>query len=238
VRDQLEALQQLAHVDEELAEFDREAERIPAHVKELDSEIEILRKLLEREREQLTEAESWDRQAEREVKIQEDLLGKSRAKQGGARNEREVTAAAREIDAIRKAMTEKDEERLQVMQAIAERRENIAKHEAEVADLQSVLDAADAEAREKLGEVDGKRKHWIAEREKAVAKLQPRTLRLYEHVRKGRGNAIAQVIGETCQGCNMSLPPQIYIEVQRAERIHQCPYCSRIIYFARPADKP
>jgi len=52
------------------------------------------------------------------VKIQEDLLAKSRAKQSAARNERELSAAVREIDSIRKSMSEKEEERLQVMEAI------------------------------------------------------------------------------------------------------------------------
>ena len=211
--------------------MDREAETIPAQVRELDGEIEILRQLLEREREQLTEAESWDRQADRELRIQEDLLAKSRAKQSASRNERELSAAVREIDSIRKSVGEKEEERLQVMEAIAERRVNIAKHEAEVGELTKVLEAADGEARAKLAEVDAAKREWDERRAAAVARISPRVVKLYEYIRKGRGKALAQILGETCQGCNMSLPPQTFIEVQKMERIHQCPYCSRIIYY-------
>jgi hypothetical protein len=186
---------------------------------------------LEKEREQLAEAEEWDQQAEREIKLQDELLAKSRGKQSGARNERELTAAQREIEAIKKATSDKDEERLQMMEAMNERRRNIAKHETEIGELQKVLDAAAAEAKLKAAEVEAKKREWDGRRAAAASKLKPRILKLYDNIRKSRTNAVVELSDETCLGCNMSLPPQIYIDVQRMNRIFQCPYCSRIIYF-------
>lgn len=237
MRDQLEALEELSAIDMQLSELDRQIDEIPAHVRELDGELEVLRNLLERERQQLAEAEEWDQQAAREIKIQEELLTKSRNKQAGARNERELSAAQREIEAIKKAMSEKEEERLQLMEAITERRENIVKHEAEIAELQKVLDSAEAEAKAKAGEVESKKSKWIEQREGAAKKLKPRVLKLYEYIRSGRPNAVVQLIDETCQGCNMQVPPQMYIDVQRMNKLYQCPYCSRIIYFKPPVEK-
>jgi hypothetical protein len=231
VRDQLDALQELSSVDLQLTELDSQLAQIPAHVAELDAEVQVLRNLLEKERQQLVEAEEWDQQAEREIRLQEELLAKSRGKQSGARNERELTAAQREIEAIKKATSDRDEERLQMMEAMNERRRNIAKHEAEIGELQKVLDAAAAEAREKAVEVEGKKRQWDDRRASAAAKLKPRVLKLYDNIRKSRANAVVELSDETCLGCNMSLPPQMYIDVQRMNRIFQCPYCSRIIYF-------
>ncbi len=231
MRDQLEALQELSTIDMRLSELDNQIMQIPAHVKELDSEVEILRNLLEQERQQLAEAEEWDQQADRELKRQDELLTKSRNKQANARNERELNAAQREIETIKKAMNEKEEERLQLMEAVSERRQNIAKHESEIAELQKVLDAAEAKAKKKASTVESQKKQWIDQRDDAMAKLKPRVLKVYEHVRKGRVNAVVELVDETCKGCNMSLPPQLYIDVQHMNRIYQCPYCSRIIYF-------
>jgi uncharacterized protein len=231
VRDQLEALEELSAIDMQLTELDRQIEEIPAHVRELDGELEVLRNLLERERQQLAEAEEWDQQAAREISIQEELLTKSRNKQAGARNERELSAAQREIEAIKKAMSEKEEERLQLMEALTERRGSIVKHEAEIAELQSVLNTAEAEAKARAKEVESRKKKWIDQRGAASKKLKSRVLRLYEHIRSGRPNAVVQLIDETCQGCNMQVPPQMYIDVQRMNKLYQCPYCSRIIFF-------
>lgn len=236
MRDQLEALQVLTAIDVQLSNLDKQINKIPGQVRELDSELEVLRNLLERERQQLVEAEEWDQQAEREIKIQEELLTKSRSKQANARNERELNAAQREIEAIKKAMSEKEEERLQLLDAVNERRQSIAKHEAEIAELQKVLDSAEAEAKEKASEVESQKQEWIDRRQDAVTKLKPRILKLYEYIRTAKPNAVVEVINETCQGCNMSIPPQTYIEVQRMNRIHQCPYCKRIMYF-KPRDE-
>jgi predicted nucleic acid-binding Zn-ribbon protein len=230
VRDQLEALEELSVIDQRLAEIDREIQAIPARVKELDHDVQGLRSLLEKERNELAEAEEWDQQAEREIKIQEELLAKSRSKQAGARNERESSAAAREIETIKKSMAEKEDERLQMMEALAERRRNITKHEAEIAELQAVLDATGAEADKKAASVAGQKEQWEVQRQTMVGRLNARVLRLYEGVRRGRPNPVVEMIDETCQGCNMSLPPQIFIDVQRMERIYQCPYCKRIVF--------
>ncbi|MBW2374434.1 MAG: hypothetical protein JRF55_00405 [Deltaproteobacteria bacterium] len=32
-----------------------------------------------------------------------------------------------------------------------------------------------------------------------------------------------------CPGCRMALPPQLTIDLQRADELHQCPHCRRII---------
>ena len=45
------------------------------------------------------------------------------------------------------------------------------------------------------------------------------------------GMAVAEVRQEVCRGCFMNIPPQLYIEVQRCQRLIQCPQCNRILYF-------
>ncbi len=240
MRDQLEALKQLSVIDMELAELDQEIEKIPAHALELDGELEVLRNLLERERQQMTEAEEWDQQAEREISIQEELLVKSRNKQAGARNERELNAAQREIETIKKATGEKETERLQLLEAVTERRQSIATHEAEIAELQKVLDGKMAAAKKKQAEVESRKHKWIGQREAARKKLKPRMFKIYESIRVGRNrpDAVVEILNETCLGCNMQVPPQIYIEVQRMDRLHQCPYCKRIFYFQTHEEQP
>lgn len=232
MRDQLEALEELSHIDARLVELGRELDRIPGRMKDLDAEFETLRNLLERERELLKGAEEWDQQTERELRIQEELLGKSRGKQASARNERELNAAQREVEEIRKAMSEKEAERVQVLDAISERRKSIAQHEADIAELETQVGMAEAEAKQQGLGVEAERAKWIEQRQQIEKKLRPRVLKLYEHVRSSRPNAVVEVLHETCQGCNMQIPPQTYIEVQRMEKIYQCPYCSRIFYFA------
>jgi predicted nucleic acid-binding Zn-ribbon protein len=52
---------------------------------------------------------------------------------------------------------------------------------------------------------------------------------------KRNGMAVVAVKGGTCQGCRMSIPPQLHNLIQRHEQIHFCPNCQRILYI-EPAD--
>ena len=42
---------------------------------------------------------------------------------------------------------------------------------------------------------------------------------------------VATVQGETCQGCQLQIPPQLVASVKRADDLLTCPYCHRILYY-------
>jgi predicted nucleic acid-binding Zn-ribbon protein len=44
------------------------------------------------------------------------------------------------------------------------------------------------------------------------------------------GLAVTEVKEEICLGCNMNIPPQLFVEIKRGEEIFQCPQCRRILY--------
>ena len=45
------------------------------------------------------------------------------------------------------------------------------------------------------------------------------------------GEAVAQGKNEVCMGCFMNIPPQLFIEVQRGDKLIKCPQCSRFLFF-------
>lgn len=61
--------------------------------------------------------------------------------------------------------------------------------------------------------------------------VEPRILKHYDRLSKGRAPALVPVEGDTCQGCFMKLPSQYAQKVrQESEHIHTCNNCSRFIY--------
>lgn len=61
--------------------------------------------------------------------------------------------------------------------------------------------------------------------------IDPRNLRHYDRLMKGRAPALVPVEGDTCQGCFMKLPSQYAQQVrQETDKIHTCNNCSRFIY--------
>lgn len=63
------------------------------------------------------------------------------------------------------------------------------------------------------------------------AMIDPRILKHYDRLTKGRAPALVPVEGDTCQGCFMKLPSQYAQRVrQDSDHIHTCNNCSRFIY--------
>jgi len=75
-------------------------------------------------------------------------------------------------------------------------------------------------------------KKQIQERIENIRSLvNPRTLKQFDRVMKGRPPAMVPVEGDTCQGCFMKLPTQFAQKVrQDSQHLYSCPNCSRFIY--------
>lgn len=75
-------------------------------------------------------------------------------------------------------------------------------------------------------------KKQIKERIENIRSLvDPRILKHYDRLMKGRPPAVVPVEGDTCQGCFMKMPSQLAQKVrQDSDHIHTCNNCSRFIY--------
>ena len=61
--------------------------------------------------------------------------------------------------------------------------------------------------------------------------VEPRILKHYDKLMKGRPPALVPVEGDTCQGCFIRLPSKFVQQVREdSEHIHTCINCSRYIY--------
>lgn len=63
------------------------------------------------------------------------------------------------------------------------------------------------------------------------AMVDPRVIRHYDKLMRGRAPALVPVEGDTCQGCFMRLPSKFVQQVRHdPHRVHTCINCSRYIY--------
>jgi hypothetical protein len=236
VRQQIALLEQLQEVDLKILEIENTLQKIPQDLAQVKVQMEELYEKIERDRTTLKEAEKWRVEHDKAIEMQQELLSKSKAKLAGARNEREANAAQREIDTIRRALSEREEEAIHILEVVEQTRDSIAQKEGMYGKLQDAFNGMEVESRKQIDGMEGDKKKLTSER-KSIAKRidQPNTL-LYEKIRARRPRAVVQTDRGTCTGCHMMLPPQIYNLLQRKDRILQCPSCFRIVYYDE-ADK-
>jgi predicted nucleic acid-binding Zn-ribbon protein len=151
------------------------------------------------------------------------------------KNVKELQALQREIDQIRQANGEAEEELLVVMVEIDGLK-------GEIKAKQETLLAAQQDWQQKQEALQAQ----IAAIDQAVDKASIRRLSIAEEIdaslmsryelifsRRG-GTAVVEVTGGICQGCYMNIPPQLWNEIIRSEKVNLCPSCQRILHYKAP----
>jgi len=233
---QIEALEKLAELDAELLGLDG----ILAQEKEaLDKRRGQLRQLDEKiaaSRASIAEMERSRNELHTEARQMSAQMERSREKLGRCRTEREVNAAQREVEELRKLYRDRETEVEKLSQLVDQARSDCDATVKERDGIAAELGSTEGDVTTKLGElerdVSGKRKARIP----LVEKVQPVLYRRYETIRKKKGSSIASVTDGTCSQCHMRIPPMMFQKMKRGDDFDQCPSCARIVYYRAPED--
>lgn len=235
MRQQIALLEQLQDVDLKILEIENDLKKIPEDLAQVKVQMEELYERIERDRTTLEEAEKWRVEHDRAIEMQQELLAKSKSKLATARNEREANAAQREIDTIRRALSEREEEAIHIMEVVEQTRESISQKEEMYEKLKDAFHGMERESKKKLEQMAKQKEQLRDERREIAEKVDARHIDMYEKTRKRRPNAVVKAERGTCTGCHMMLPPQVYNLLQRQDRVMQCPSCFRIVYYDESA---
>jgi uncharacterized protein len=231
LKEQLQLLEELQRHDARLQEHENALKTLPEKVQLLKTDLAKLEALLARERAGLAETEKFRRDLEGQLKTDEGAITRSKSKLTQVKTSKDYMAAQREIESTRKVVGEREDELLKLIEAIDATKKTIAAHEKDVAELRAHVATEDAATELKLAEVRAKAAEERVGRDTAAAKVKPEVLKKYGTIRMRRGLAVVPVVRGTCQGCHMSIPPQLYNLLQRGTTIETCPACNRIIYW-------
>jgi uncharacterized protein len=151
------------------------------------------------------------------------------------KNVKELQALQREIDQIRQANGEAEEELLTMMVEIDGVKAEIkAKQESLLAaqqDWQQKKEALQAQ----ISAIDQAVDKASIRRQSIAAEIAADLMSRYELILSRRGGtAVVEVTGGICQGCYMNIPPQLWNELIRSEKVNLCPSCQRIVYYKAP----
>jgi predicted nucleic acid-binding Zn-ribbon protein len=84
---------------------------------------------------------------------------------------------------------------------------------------------------ERLNEIADRLAQLEAQRKQVIPAIELKVLAQYERILNNRdGLAIVGVKDNSCQGCNMLVPPQVINLVKMYERLITCEVCNRILY--------
>ncbi|MHB8420335.1 MAG: zinc ribbon domain-containing protein [Myxococcales bacterium] len=231
----MKALEALQKVDAEILELSRSGEANPKRLAELDRELEQARSAWEVEQGKVTENEKQRRDLEAQLQAEKETIRKWEGRLSEQRTPREYSALSREIDIARKNIENIEHQIIELRQAVGELERVAAQRQQTFRERQQTVGREASEIKKKIAALEERLATLGTQREQAMQGCDKPLLGRYEIIRKKRGLALVPVIGGTCRGCHMSLPPQLYNQLRSGQAaIESCPSCHRLIYVPDP----
>jgi len=153
------------------------------------------------------------------------------------KNAKELQALQREIDLMRQTNGDLEEELIKVMQEIDAVKAQIQTKQAEMAAIQDEWQKKQNELQTEISGIDAAVSEAATRRKSIASQVTGDLISRYELIFSRRGGtAVVEVASGICQGCYMNLPPQLWNEIIRNDRVHLCPSCQRILYVKAAAE--
>lgn len=226
-----------------LQELDNERDAALRRLTEIESALEDSR-ALEGARKRLVKAEkralrcqTKQRDLELEIESLSEKMSRSekRLYGGKVQNPKELSDLQAEIDSLKRRRQKLEDALLEAMinreeaeSARDDARSHLAEIESEWSAQQADLKAERETLERRISEIEQRRRAL-------TSRLNPETLQVYERVRERKGGqAVAQMRGDACGACGVTVPPSMEWKLRQGELIH-CDTCGRIVVASRGA---
>jgi len=232
MNDQLTLLIQLQDIDAKIRVRRSEQQRIPAQLAELEARSQANQAGVDQAREALEAAQKAKRDRDGALEEGGQKVEKLKAKSTEIKTNKEYQAILKEIETAEQESKAIEEEILKLMEKI-----DAAANEIKAAETRAAQESASIEEdRKKLEEDMVAAEAALKAEEHLRNELTPRieraVLSQYERLLvPANGRVIVEARNESCTGCFMSIPPQLFVNVKRNENINFCPNCHRILYY-------
>ncbi len=234
MQEEILKLIELQKIDLEVLKIEKNMQEIPQSLQKAQKEMEKITQKIEELTKSIEEKKKQKDLFEEELKQEYQRLKSTQARLIQIRGTREYQLLLREIEEIKKANKQKEDEILKLMEEI----ENLEKEKAQLEEEMKKVENVFQEEKQKFdsfcAELSANKEKLLKKREGITKNIPSTLLRKYEAIRQKKGGiGIAPVENYVCEGCHMAIPPQLYNELQKDNRYYECPHCKRLIYYKR-----
>ncbi|WP_165174660.1 C4-type zinc ribbon domain-containing protein [Desulfovibrio sp. ZJ369] len=241
--DQIKQLVELQKVDDAIFAVRQELESAPRDLEELEQRFEAADAQRNRVLDKLAHLQEQQKRLSLEIDDDSARIKKSKNKLMQVGNTREYHAMMREMDSMEKVNRSREEEKMTLLEELQLQNDALAKIDRDYSALKAELEVKRDGLEEKLRKAKDNLEE-LNEKRSQVSKLIPQPVFMrYEFIRVRLEHPVIVAVKDgVCSGCNIAVPPQSFIELQRGQQILSCPNCQRLIFwcehFSMPEEAP
>jgi len=232
MKEQIKVLVKIQHLDTESVRIKSTLNDVSKKLENLDSSLKEIEQTIKDQESVLNELKKQYRDYESDVKMNLVKNKKSQEKLRSVKTNKEYQSLLKEIEDVNSKNSSIEDKMIECLDRMDEAEEIISKKKDEYLlfsdRIKSEKENIEREAginKKKLDEINMDRKN-------VSGLIDSQLFEKYLVIKEQQqgGLAVVPVKNAVCHGCNVNLPPQLYNELFRYNRLKFCPNCHRIIY--------
>jgi hypothetical protein len=233
VNPQLEQLIELQKIDAFISSLTLKIKGFPEFLKK--EEAALKEKLSVSEKEKLAYEKLLKARKDKETALvdMEDKIKKMKSKSSEVKTNKEYQAFLKEIETFESQKYKIEEDILNAMEAIEAAKDKVKRADKQIEQSKAEFAKKAKAFKNKENELLEALKQLQTKRDKTIPLVEKDIYKTYMTLFQTRANqAVVKVENEICFGCNMNIPPQLFNDVKKGDRVLTCSYCHRILYYS------
>ena len=233
VEGQLSLLVKLQEVELAIKQFEAVIAAKPHELDPLMRVLDDTRVAATEHRKDLESLDKQRRQLESAIAEEQSNLQKAQRKLLEVKTNKEYSAMLAEIEAFKQKISGHEDAVLHIMELTDLRKQELQDLERRVKEAEQALTEGRRRNELELSVLQNTLTERQRLREETGRQLERPVMDLYARLLNSRkGLAVVGIKNGACQGCFLSLPPQLVQEVRRNDRVLTCSHCQRILYWS------
>lgn len=228
---QITNLSGLQTIDSEIYGLRQEKELKPQEIKKLEDSFEGKKQQLAALDKSLLDLQKQRKERELELASKEEGAKKLQNQLYSLKTNKEYQTMLQQIQDAKADASLMEDKILGVFEEADKVKIEIEKEKNKLKDEEKQFGEQKKKAEDRVKEIDGLLAQLESKRKQIIPEIEEKILEQYERILNNRdGLAIVGVKDNSCQGCNMFVPPQVINLIKMYERIITCEVCNRILY--------
>ena len=232
MNEQLKRLIALQEVDAKIFSITRMIDSFPAKIAEIELPFKESQAAFDLIKQQLESLERKKRDKESALDDLNDKVKKLKSRTAEIKTNKEYQALLSEIESVEKDRSSLEDDILVIMEEMDSALKQTKIEEAKYKMNKEKIDLLKKNIEQEKIEAEKEVKGLSETRSEIAGTIEKEIYNQYRNLIDIHAvHVVVEAKEEICQGCNMNIPPQLFVELKKNEDIVHCPQCRRILFF-------